>query len=448
MKKTNKPAASRRKAAPKGGLSSIRVVELFAGVGGFRIGLENANKDLEGIRFDVTWSNQWEPSTKRQHATEVYESRWGPSGHNGEDITKAIADKALPKSFELAVGGFPCQDYSVARTANQAAGIQGKKGVLWWSIHDILQRYKPGYGLFENVDRLVKSPTSRRGRDFAVMLASLADLGYIVEWRVINAAEYGFPQRRKRIFILVYRADTAIGKEAKDTDAAEWMTSTGVLAQALPCSLFHQSQKKQPELAGAGLPNFTLKGTLADISEEFNKKGALRNPFEDAGMLVGRDVYTMKTLPMYEGLRLTLGDVLQPETLVPPEFYIPEADLPKWRYLKGAKSEVRKKPNGVEYSYDEGPIAFPDLLDRPSRTIITAEGGSTPSRFKHIIQLPDGRWRRLTPVELERLSGFPDDHTRRIGISDAKRAFFMGNALVTGIVTRIGIELASRLKRE
>lgn len=448
MAKHKKPPATRRKAAPKGGLSSIRVVELFAGVGGFRIGLENANKDLEGIRFDVAWSNQWEPSTKRQHATEVYESRWGPSGHNGEDITKAIADKALPKAFELAVGGFPCQDYSVARTANQAAGIQGKKGVLWWSIHDILQRYKPSYGLFENVDRLVKSPASRRGRDFAVMLASLADLGYIVEWRVINAAEYGFPQRRKRIFILVYRAETAIGKEAKDADAAEWMTSTGVLAQALPCSLFHQTQKKQPELAGAGLPNFTLKGTLADISEEFNKKGALRNPFEDAGMLVGRDVYTMKTLPMYEGLRLTLGDVLQPEKLVPPEFYIPEAELPKWRYLKGAKSEVRKKPNGVEYSYDEGPIAFPDLLDRPSRTIITAEGGSTPSRFKHIIQLPDGRWRRLTPVELERLSGFPDDHTRRIGISDAKRAFFMGNALVTGIVTRIGIELASRLKRE
>jgi len=447
MAKQKRPPATRRKAAPKGGLSSIRVVELFAGVGGFRIGLERANQDLEGIRFDVIWSNQWEPSTKRQHATEVYVSRWGPSGHNGEDITKAIADKALPKSFELAVGGFPCQDYSVARTANQAAGIQGKKGVLWWSIHDILQRYKPDYGLFENVDRLVKSPASRRGRDFAVMLASLADLGYIVEWRVINAAEYGFPQRRKRIFILVYRKETAIGKEAKATDTTEWMTSTGVLAQSLPCELFHQARKIQPDLAGAALPSVPLKGRLDEISENFNPTGAMRNPFEDAGMVVGRDVYTMKTLPAYEGLRLTLGDVLQPEKLIPPEFYIPEAELEKWRYLKGPKSEIRKKPNGVEYSYDEGPIAFPDLLDRPSRTIITAEGGSTPSRFKHIIQLPDGRWRRLTPVELERLSGFPDDHTRRIGISDAKRAFFMGNALVTGIVTRIGIELASRLKQ-
>jgi DNA (cytosine-5)-methyltransferase 1 len=218
------------------------------------------------------------------------------------------------------------------------------------------------------------------------------------------------------------------------------------MAQALPCTPFHRPGTRQPELVGASLPNFSLKGSLADISEEFNKKGQQRNPFEDAGLLVGRDVFTLKTLPAYDGPRDCLGDVLQPQRAVPQEFYVSEKDLPKWRYFKGAKSELRKKPNGVEYSYDEGPIAFPDPLDRPSRTIITAEGGSTPSRFKHIIQLPDGRWRRLTPVELERLSGFPDDHTRRIGISDAKRAFFMGNALVTGIVTRIGLELASRLK--
>ena len=445
MTSKKKKAAPARKAKAKAGLSSIRVVELFAGVGGFRVGLENANRDLEGIRFDVVWSNQWEPSTKRQHATEVYECRWGKSGHNGDDISKAIAAGEVPRRFELAVGGFPCQDYSVARTANQAAGIEGKKGVLWWSIHEIMRRNRPAYGLFENVDRLLKSPTKQRGRDFAVMLASMADLGYVVEWRVINAAEFGFPQRRKRIFIMAYRGDSELG-EAAAAGGLEWVTSSGVMAQALPCTPFHRPGTRQPELVGASLPNFSLKGSLADISEEFNKKGQQRNPFEDAGLLVGRDVFTLKTLPAYDGPRDCLGDVLQPQRAVPQEFYVSEKDLPKWRYFKGAKSELRKKPNGVEYSYDEGPIAFPDPLDRPSRTIITAEGGSTPSRFKHIIQLPDGRWRRLTPVELEKLSGFPEDHTRRIGITDAKRAFFMGNALVTGIVTRIGLELASRLK--
>lgn len=446
IKKQTTPRRARATSALNA-VKLIRVIELFAGVGGFRIGLENANKDLKSIRFKVDWSNQWEPATKRQHASEVYEGRWGKAGHNGEDIAKAIADKALPASFELAVGGFPCQDYSVARTLSQAEGIHGKKGVLWWSIHKILSDYKPDYGLFENVDRLLKSPAKRRGRDFAVMLASLADEGYHVEWRVINSADYGFPQRRKRIFILAYRADTDLAKAAEAT-GVKWLTSSGVLAHAFPCVPNRKKGAAQTELIEASVPPFTLQGSLADITDDFNKRGDQRNPFEDAGLLIGRKVITLKTVPVYDGVRLYLGDILQSEKLVPAEFFISENDLAKWRYLKGAKSEIRKKPNGIEYSYDEGPIAFPDLLDRPSRTIITAEGGSTPSRFKHIIKLADGRWRRLTPVELERLTGFPDDHTRRLGISDVKRAFFMGNALITGIVTRIGVELARRLEVE
>lgn len=448
MTKHKKATSRSVKAQPKEGLSSIRVVELFAGVGGFRIGLEEANKRLEGIGYDVIWSNQWEPSTKRQHASEVYQMRWRDGRHSCEDITVAIEKGAVPKKFDLAVGGFPCQDYSVARTANQAAGIEGKKGVLWWSIHEILRRYKPAYGLFENVDRLLKSPSSRRGRDFAVMLASMADLGYIVEWRVINAAEYGFPQRRKRIFILAYRSNTDLGVAARSASPNEWMTGSGVLAAALPCVPFQTtSGVRQRALLDSVAPSLQLEGTLADISEKFNKEGALRNPFEDAGLLIGRNVFTLKTLPNYTDTRRYLGHMLEHEDDVPEEYFVPESELPKWRYLKGAKSERRTKANGVEYSYDEGAMAFPDALDRPSRTIITAEGGSTPSRFKHIIQLEDGRWRRLTPVELEKLSGFPPNHTFRVGISDTKRAFFMGNALVTGIVERIGVKLADRIKQ-
>jgi DNA (cytosine-5)-methyltransferase 1 len=438
-------AKTKVKVKAKSSPSRIRVIELFAGVGGFRVGLENANRKLKSARFDVIWSNQWEPSTKRQHATEVYLHRWPKANHNGDDINVAIAKGRVPQDFELAVGGFPCQDYSVARTANQAAGIEGKKGVLWWSIHKIMKNCKPPYGLFENVDRLLKSPTKQRGRDFAVMLASMAELGYVVEWRVINAAEYGFSQRRKRIFILAYRSQSKLGIAAKK-NGVDWITKRGVFARAFPCTPFSGTGPVQPELAGAALPNFSLTGSLADISEEFNKSGQQRTPFHDAGLLVGRDVFTIKTLPVYSGPRQVLGHVLQPEREVPEGFYVSESDLAKWTYLKGGKNATRKKADGVEYTYSEGPIAFPDPLDRPSRTIITGEGGSTPSRFKHIIQLPDDRWRRLTPVELERLSGFPPDHTLGPDISDAKRAFFIGNALVTGVVTRIGRELAKRLK--
>ena len=87
-------------------------------------------------------------------------------------------------------------------------------------------------------------------------------------------------------------------------------------------------------------------------------------------------------------------------------------------------------------------MAFPDNPDMPSRTIITGEGGASPSRFKHVVKTAGGRYRRLTPIELERLNMFPDNHTA--GASDMRRAFLMGNALVTGIVERIGVELLRR----
>lgn len=424
-------------AAAIGPSDRIRVVELFAGVGGFRIGLEKANEQVRSDRFEVVWSSQWEPSTRRQHASEVYEARWGPAGHSNEDIAEAVRARRLPEKFELLVGGFPCQDYSVARTLNQAAGIQGKKGVLWWEIRNILQIYRPPFGLFENVDRLLKSPAKQRGRDFAVMLASLAKLGYQAEWRVINSAEFGFPQRRKRVFILVYRTDTLMAADARRRQD-EWLTKHGVLVHALPC------RPKSPDLLGAVHREYRLTGELADITEGFNRGGGCDNPFEDAGMLVRDRVFTLRTVPDYKGPRMNLGDVLQPPEEIPERFYVPKPELEKWRYLKGAKSLERRKSDGTIYTYDEGPIAFPDPLDRPSRTIVTGEGGATPSRFKHLIRTPEGRWRRLTPIELERLNGFPDDHTYLSDITEAKRAFFMGNALVTGVVARIALELSKR----
>ena len=179
----------------------IKVVELFAGVGGFRIGLEGASDAYETI-----WNNQWEPSTQRQDASLVYQARFGRKGHSNKDIN-TVATHDIP-DHDLLVGGFPCQDYSVAATLSKSGGIEGKKGVLWWQIYRILNEKgdkRPQYIFFENVDRLLNSPATQRGRDFAIILSSLADLGYVVEWRVINAAEYGMPQRRRRTYIVGYQ---------------------------------------------------------------------------------------------------------------------------------------------------------------------------------------------------------------------------------------------------
>lgn len=136
-----------------------------------------------------------------------------------------------------------------------------------------------------------------------------------------------------------------------------------------------------------------------------------------------------------------------PDSDVPDEFFIQDEDVPKWQYAKGRKSEKRiNKITGYEYNYSEGAMAFPDSIEKPSRTIITGEGGASPSRFKHVILTESGKYRRLTPIELERLNMFPDNHT--LGASNMRRAFLMGNALVTGIVERLGIELLNRLSYE
>jgi len=454
---------------------TLRVVELFAGVGGFRLGLEGPPDSSRDGNFAVVWSNQWEPSTKKQHAAEVYVERWGlkPTNENplmfeaegeqfvNDDIGEILASD-IP-DHDLLVGGFPCQDYSVAKTAKDATGIEGKKGVLWWEIHRLLKEKKPSYAMLENVDRLLKSPTKQRGRDFAVMLASLSDLGYIVEWRVINAADYGMPQRRRRVFILAYGPGTPQHEALKsELDIKSWFEINGPFARAFPI---------HPLPVLMTIPHRIKSGNdldLADVSERFNKGASskLKSPFKKSGIMVGNNYYTYDTVPNYQGPSTNLSDVLLSPKNIPDEYLIDADSVMKpkgWKYLKGGKDEPRKGTDGFTYSYKEGPMVFPDALGKPSRTIITGEGGSTPSRFKHVVRfrptksmrerfnldnkgaqairveldLAKNEWlRRLTPVELERLNMFPDEHTA--GPTDGKRAFFMGNALVIGIVERLG----------
>ena len=401
----------------------IRVVELFAGVGGFRIGLEGASD-----AYETVWNNQWEPSTQHQDASLVYKARFGSKGHCNKDINTVLTTD-IP-DHDLLVGGFPCQDYSVAATLSRSGGIEGKKGVLWWQIYRILQEKgdkRPQYIFFENVDRLLNSPATQRGRDFAIILASLADLGYVVEWRIINAADYGMPQRRRRTYIVGYQKDSVIAKKIEKRE--DWVEFDGVMAKAFE---FRPKDKTVSE--------FDIKGTIKDVSDGFNK-GKKDSPFGNAGIMMNRHVYSVDAVPIYDGPCQTLGGNLIDENLVPEDFFISEEELPKWEYEKGAKKIERVSKEGYKYMFSEGGMAFPDSLDQPSRTIITGEGGSSPSRFKHVVKTKSGRYRRLLPIELERMNMFPDNHTLHPEVSDGRRAFLMGNALVCGIVEQIGKSL-------
>ena len=401
------------------------VAELFAGVGGFRIGLARSG-------WKTVFSNQWEPATKVQHASGVYVARFGEDGHTNEDIAKV---KSLPRNIDLLVGGFPCQDYSVAKTLNSSKGLKGKKGVLWWEILRLVHQQKPKFIFLENVDRLLKSPSNQRGRDFAVMLKTLGDEGYTIEWRVVNAAEYGFPQRRIRVFIVATKKKSG----EKRSKPESIIGKTGILARALPIERLDRT-----------INEIDLSGEADEISSKFNK-GASKSPFLTAGYFADGIAYSIKTEAKLSTNKVVLGDVLEPDSKVPDSYWVEEKRLKEWKYLKGAKSiERTHKGSGTVYNYAEGKMAFPDLLTNPSRTILTGEGGTTPSRFKHIIKTKNG-YRRLTPIELERLNGFPDNWTKANvtgkPLTDAKRAFFMGNALVIGLIEKVGKVIAKDLKK-
>lgn len=390
------------------------ICELFAGFGGFRVGMERL-----GTGWKTTWFSQWEPNKVNQWAHDCYVDHFGDlqdlhgEYHTGEDIS--LIDKYAIPDHTLLVGGFPCQDYSVARTLASSKGIEGKKGVLWWQIRDTLIAKKAPFCIFENVDRLLKSPAKQRGRDFGVILACLSELGYSAEWRVVNAAQYGAAQRRRRTFIFAYRNDTVYGSEMAKAEAEKVIRNEGFMVRAFP--ILDMGEIRQ----------ISIDGDIADVSDSF------RFSFENAGYMHKGVIYTAKVTEQEEP-PITLGEILQRN--VDDRFYIAIEKMPRWTYLKGAKKIPRKSLDGHEYVYSEGPIAFPDPWDKPGRTMLTSE--STLNRSTHVVtDLDTKRLRLLTPVEAERLQGFDDEWTNT-GMSDRMRFFCMGNALVVPMITRMG----------
>lgn len=425
------------------------VVELFAGVGGFRCGFNhvslNDGKVHEEDNWDFVWANQWEPSTKSQAAFDCYVERFGESeNHVNEDI--ATVDKKTIPNHTLLVGGFPCQDYSVARSLSGGKGIEGKKGVLWWQIAEVLEEKRPPFVLLENVDRLLRSPASQRGRDFGVMLRTLYDYGYSVEWRVINAAEYGFPQKRRRVFIFAYHKSTNYYQKIKKFNYEDVIYKEGIFAKNFPIKF----STEQKNLDGKNLSSDEFGHTkiikrvfkdLVELSDNFDFH------FFNAGLMHRGNVYTYKTEPDCDDIT-TLGDIIEKEE-VDEKYFLKGEKLEKMKYLKGSKKLQRKRPDGNYYTYSEGAVAFPDYLDRPARTMLTSE--SSVNRSTHIIKdVQSGEFRLITPVEAERIQMFPDDWTNieNKSMTEKRRYFMMGNALVVGVVERLGDYISTIVDNE
>lgn len=399
------------------------VVELFAGVGGFRIGLNKVQLSNEIItengEWDVVWANQWEPSTKSQPAFDCYVKRFGNAdNHVNKDI--ATIDVNDIPDHTLLVGGFPCQDYSVARSLSKEKGIEGKKGVLWWEIHRIIKQKKPSFVLLENVDRLLKSPSTQRGRDFGIMLKSFSELGYSVEWRVINASDYGAVQRRRRVFIFAFSHSTRYSKQVERP--FDYIHSTGMFAKAFPVDKNYLDKQKESILH------------IKDYNSILHVSDTFRFSFKNTGLLHGGIISTIETSPVVSSKK-SLRQILQASE-VDQRFYLNDIQIEKHKYLKGAKRIQRTTPDGDTYHYSEGSMSFPDNLDSPGRTMLTSEG--TINRSTHVILDPNNnKLRHITPIESERMNNFPDNWTKT-GMTDRQRYFMMGNALVTIIVEKIG----------
>ena len=500
-------------------VTKIRVAELFAGVGGFRLG-------LEGDDYEFVFSNQWEPGETKQWASKIYEERFGSDGHSNDDIhdiafnegkmVETIRER-VPE-HDLLVGGFPCQDYSVARTISGELGIKGEKGKLWVPIRNIIRhkRPRPKVILLENVPRLLNSPANARGLNFAIILNDLIAMGYHVEWRVINAADYGMPQQRSRVFILAYRTPGKGGKSGqgiingsknfgfsgqpgrvpKTKDGmTKWLlgkTTTnasedyeiGPFAETFPVI---GELGEKPELVSKDLSDFTAK------SSPFGNAGyAWKTQVGHAGQKVNVNVFwTTKVKAEYDGESQNLGNVLLDEH--DPDYEITDKEkLRMYKYIKGEQKEwrirkddrkeaegidagdgdlwdlyqrctkgydtrlwieSRKNPAykegvriGIIYDYTAGAMAYPDSLDKASRTVVTAEIGKSVSRMRHVIEYEKGKFRGLMPEELEQLNMFPKGWTEYEGISDSKRGFLMGNALVVGIVEDLAKPLAKLIR--
>lgn len=410
--------------------SKIKVVDLFAGVGGFHLGLSRASD-----QYEVVWANQYEPSRKNQFAYNIYKKNFPKTPISNEDIRKV--DKNKIPEMDLLVAGFPCQDYSVATSG--AKGIEGQKGVLWWEIHKVLLTKNPNYILLENVDRLLTSPgvNKQPGRDFGIILRTLSDLGYGVSWKMINAADYGYPQRRRRTFIFAFRKETkffdSVSAILKEDDAK----LRGFIKTMVPFSSTMLNELLY------SIENVDLN-TIKPL-EEFSKNFSVKKGFRKTGIMINGKVFMADYTPELRE-ETTIGDLLISNNSEE-RLYLSSEKIEKFKEQKRGFRTIKTSRTGHEYKYGMGSMQFPDSLDKPARTIVTSE--STVSRMTHVVKDPgNNRLRVLSPVETERINTFPDGWTELEDTTNSNRYFTMGNALVVDLVKEIGKEIFKIIEKD
>lgn len=437
-------------------MNEVRFVDLFSGIGGFRLGLKKAskshdtcskqlpaqgwkwNKDKEEIldgHSSSTSRKTWGQSAKfrcvwscdnNKYANQVYAKQFGEANHHPGDI-KGVDPRNIP-GFDFLCAGFPCQAFSVA---GKRKGFQDTRGTLFFEICRIAEAKRPSLLLLENVKGLLSHDG---GRTFTVVLQSLDELGYWVEWQVLNSKHFGVPQNRERVFVVGHLRGTG-GREVfplGETDSS-----------AYEAAEVEDSEFVSTVTAGYGKQNMRgsyLRSTPTSTSIDANySKGAdkhrqrtmvLRWQNKQQGVVVDDKA---------PALRASGGTDIRKKPKVAISFTNPHNPDEERKVNLGDVSRAVKPPYG-----NQQPLVFHENISR--NVSILEEAVALRSGASHSYQgvIENFRIRRLTPVECERLQGFSDGWTE--GLSDTQRYKCLGIAVTVNVVEFLGCEILKSLE--
>lgn len=422
----------------------MKFIDLFAGIGGTRLGFEQACANM-GIKSKCVFSSEI-----KQHAINAYKANFGSENIAG-DITQ-INENQIP-DFDFLLAGFPCQPFSAAGSRH---GFVDTRGTLFFDIERILQAKRPKGFLLENVEGLLNHDKVDKSKDYGrtleTILSKLSQLGYSVTYKVLNAANFGVPQNRKRIYILgSLDRSVSLNNFKKTSKTLQDVMEKGLPPLSTPFSKLLLSHYTAQELSGKAIKDkrggannihswdIALKGTVSQTQRELltqllkqrrQKKWAHHKgiAWMDGMPLTLSEISTFYA---HKNLKKILDDLVEKGYL---RFEHPKdiiEELTPSGQIKRKRAYATDKEKG--YNIVAGKLSF-------EISKILSPNDVTPTLVATDVTklaVPDGDGlRRLTVREGLRLSGFPDWYM--LDQINYQEAFdLLGNTVIVPVIAMI-----------
>jgi DNA (cytosine-5)-methyltransferase 1 len=407
----------------------MRFIELFAGIGGFRLGLEQAG-------HKCVYTNEW-----LKKPASIYEKQFGDKPDTRDIIS--IRGNELPEA-DLICGGFPCATFSVAGK-RQGFSLEDTRGTLCFEMFRLAKERKVPYILFENVKGLLNHD---KGRTLRIMLAALDELGYDTQWEVLDSQNFGVPQHRERIFVIGHLRGTSrpqvfpIGRPSTEDDESnkrEQKTRQGLFSNISPTLDAHYSK------GGASRQYVTQwrRGYFRDYKSD-------GSPTLTANMGTGGH-----NVPFIKKRVKFVGALGKPR----------KNSKEKDKHLSRAYSQSKRvfSANGVSptlsgtersgrYNVSVKAVITPDRKNKKQNGRRMKEDGEPSftlgAQDRHGVALGT-QIRKLTPLECERLQGLPDNFTKYYAdgslVSNSERYERCGRTVTIPVIKAIGDKLNGKL---